>query len=247
MYPFTDEFMSNDTNREFAIANMMGPNAMRIAEELASHLNINANMRVLDLGCGCGLSTIVLTQKYGVSVFAADLWISPTENYNRFQYTGIADKAIPIFVDAAKGLPLANDYFDILFSVDAYHYFGDTREMLPSLIPFVKKGGYIAVAVPGIKYEFLDNVPDEMKPFWDDEVARTIHSLDWWKNLWETEKGIDIIDIREMLCCKQAWDEWLTGYHPGLPFASVIAETIQMMEAEGGKYYNLVQLIAKVI
>ncbi|KUG02803.1 methyltransferase [hydrocarbon metagenome] len=76
--------------------------------------------------------------------------------------------------------------------------------MLPSLIPFVKKGGYIAVAIPGIKYEFGENVPDEMKPFWNDEVARTIHSLGWWKNLWEKEKGIDIIDIREMLCCKQS-------------------------------------------
>jgi len=106
--------------------------------------------------------------------------------------------------DATKGLPFANGYFDLLFTVDAYHYFGDTEEMLPSLIPFVKKGGYIAVAIPGIKYEFGENVPDEMKPFWNDEVARTIHSLGWWKNLWEKEKGIDIIDIREMLCCKQS-------------------------------------------
>jgi cyclopropane fatty-acyl-phospholipid synthase-like methyltransferase len=247
MYTFTNQFISNDKNLEFAEATMMGPNAMRVAEELTSHLNIKENMRVLDLGCGCGLSTILLTQKYGVSVFAADLWISPTENYERFQSIGIDDKAVPISVDATKGLPFAKGYFDLLFTVDAYHYFGDTAEMLPSLIPFVKKGGYIAVAVPGIKYEFGENVPDEMKPFWNDEVARTIHSLDWWKELWSREKGIELIDIREMLCCKQAWDEWLTGYHPGLPFATVVAESTKMMEAENGKYYNLIQLIAKVI
>ncbi|MCC5468314.1 hypothetical protein LMF89_23540 [Pelosinus sp. Bkl1] len=59
---------------------MMGPNAMRVAEELASCLNVNENMRILDLGCGCGLSTLLLTPKYGAKVFAADLWISPTEN-----------------------------------------------------------------------------------------------------------------------------------------------------------------------
>ena len=247
MYTFTNDFNSKAKNLEFAQAAMMGPNAMRVAEELASYLEIKENMRVLDLGCGCGLSTILLTQKYGVSVFAADLWISPTENYRRFQSFGIDDKAIPISADATKGLPFANEYFDVLFSVDAYHYFGDTAEMLPSLIPFVKKGGYIAVVVPGIKYEFGENVPDEMKPFWNDEVARTIHSLDWWKELWGREKGIEIIDIREMLCCKEAWDEWLAGYHPGLPFASELAEDIEMMKAEDGKYYNLVQLIAKVI
>ena len=85
MYTFTNQFNSDDKNMEFLKATMMGPNAMRVSEELASYLNIDANMRILDLGCGCGLSTLLLAKKYGASVFAADLWISPTENYERFQ------------------------------------------------------------------------------------------------------------------------------------------------------------------
>lgn len=66
-----------------------------------------------------------------LTVFAADLRIPPTENYERFQFIGIDDKAVPISVDATKGLPFSNGYFDILFSVDAYHYFGDSPEMPP--------------------------------------------------------------------------------------------------------------------
>ena len=54
-------------------------------------------------------------------------------------------------------------------------------------------------------------------------------------------EGIEMVDSREMACCRQAWKEWQTGYHP------IVAEDIKMMEAEGGKYFNLVQLIAKVI
>jgi cyclopropane fatty-acyl-phospholipid synthase-like methyltransferase len=50
-----------------------------------------------DLGCGCGLSTLLLTQKYGAKIFAAALWISPTKNYERFKFIGIDDKAVPIF------------------------------------------------------------------------------------------------------------------------------------------------------
>jgi cyclopropane fatty-acyl-phospholipid synthase-like methyltransferase len=241
MYTFTHQFISNKKNLEFTKATMMGPNAMRISEELASYLEIREDMRILDLGSGMGLSTLLLTRKYGVEVFAADLWIPPTENYERFQSIGIEDKAIPISADATKGLPFANGYFDVLFSVDAYHYFGDTAEMLPSLLPFVKKGGYIAVAIPGLKYEFGKNVPDDMQPFWNSDMERTLHSLAWWKDLWKKTEGIEMADSREMACCGQAWKEWLTGNHP------IVAGDIKMMKAEGGKYFNLVQLIAKVI
>lgn len=241
MCTLTNRFMSDAKNAGFLKDTMMGPNAMRLAEELASYLNINDKMRVLDLGCGCGLSSFLLAEKYGTKIFAVDLWIAPTENFERFTSLGIDDKVIPIFADATKGLPFANGYFDLLFSVDAYHYFGDTAEMLPSLIPFVKPGGHIAVAVPGLKYEFGKNIPEDMLPFWNDEMGRTLHSLDWWKELWAKEKGVEIVDCREMACCKQAWDEWLTANHP------VVAEDIKMMNAENGRYFNLVQLIAKVL
>jgi len=62
-----------------------------------------------------------------------------------------------------------------LFTIAACHYFGDMAEMLPSLMPFVKKGGHIAVAMPGLKYEFGGNVPAEMQPFWNSEMDRTLH------------------------------------------------------------------------
>jgi len=242
MSTFTDHFISDAKNFEFAKGAMMGPNAMRVSEELASNIHVREDMRILDLGCGMGLSTLFLVFKYGAEVFAADLWIPPTENYERFRSYGICDKTVPVSVDATKGLPFANGFFDVLFSVDSYHYFGDTPEMLPSLIPLVKKGGYVAIAIPGLKYEFGENVPEEMKPFWKDpEVARTIRSIDWWKDLWHGTEGIDIISVSEMACCKQSWDEWLMS--PG-PYA---VEDVEMMKAEGGKYFNLIQLIARVV
>lgn len=244
MYTFTNKFISNPNNLKYLKDNMMGPNAMRMGEEMASYLNIEKDMRILDLGCGCGLSTMMLVQKYGAQVVAADLWISPADNYERFQSIGIDGKAFPVSVDATKGLPFANGYFDILFSVDAYHYFGRTPDMLPSLIPFVKKGGYIAIAVPGWKMEMTNGVPPELKPYFSDagdEDAETFQTLDWWKNLWKQANGIERVDFREMDCCRQAWDEWLDSPNP------YAVKDRGMMEAEGGKYFDLIQMIAKVV
>lgn len=50
------------------------------------------------------------------------------------------------------------------------------------------------MAVPGIKYEFEENVPVEMKPFWNDEIARTIYSLSWWKDLWSEAEELNSRD-----------------------------------------------------
>lgn len=241
MTNFTENFMSSEANIEFLKQNMMGPNAIRLSEELTGHLTITPGMRILDLGCGSGLSTLLLCQKYGASVFAADLWISPTENYERFQALGIDKQAVPIFADVTKGLPFAHGYFDMLFTMDAYHYFGSEPGMLESLIPLVKKGGCIAIAIPGLTQEFGDNVPAGLQPIWNSEIARTMHSLDWWKNIWSKTEGLEILDTREMRSTHQAWKEWHSAYFPG------IAEDIKMMEAGGYQYINFIQMIARVL
>jgi len=80
----------------FVEENMMDPSSIRILEELAESLRLENGMKVLDRGCGKGLPSIFLARKYGVTIFATDLWISPTDNYGRFKALGLEDKIIPI-------------------------------------------------------------------------------------------------------------------------------------------------------
>ncbi|MGG4184365.1 methyltransferase domain-containing protein [Paenibacillus jamilae] len=98
-------------------------------EELSKNLTLQKGMRVLDLGCGTGLTSIYLAQKFDITVFAVDLWISATENYRRFREFGLESQIIPIHADACH-LPFAEQYFDAVISVDAYQYFGANE--LPS-------------------------------------------------------------------------------------------------------------------
>ena len=57
---------------------------------LTGALELWAGMRVLDLGCGRAASSIFLRREFGVQVWATDLWISPTENWQRIQAAGVA-------------------------------------------------------------------------------------------------------------------------------------------------------------
>ena len=237
-YPFTDKYW--EEHRAFILENMMGPNALRVTEELTSGLNIVSNMRVLDLGCGAGLSSILLAEKYDATVFAADLWISPSDNFSRFKSMGVDRKIVPLFADVTKGLPFSKEYFDLIICVDAYHYFGANQEMLPLLQTFIRPGGYIAVAVPGLKKEFTNNkTPEELAPFLPDN--HNFHSLSWWTDLWGSTAGTKLDNCREMDCHRLAWDEWLQCPNP------YAIEDIEMMKTENGQFFNHVQMIAERI
>jgi len=242
---FSNKFVADKNNLALLNETMWGPNGIRQAEELASYFTITGDMKILDLGCGMGLSSLYLVQEYGAKVFATDLFADPTENHKRFQSLGVADKIIPMTLDATQPLPFAKDYFDVIFSVGAYNMFGDSEEMLPNFIPCLKKGGYIAVAFPGLKYDFGDNVPQEMQPFWDvPDVARYIRGIEWWRELWSKAVGIEIINISEQACHDIAWKEYLASLDPNNQEQKW---DLDMMEAENGKYFNTIQLIAKVI
>lgn len=230
--PFTDAY-----DKAFLLETMMGPNAMRIAEEMASFLPLRKGLRVLDLGCGMGISSILLAQKFGVQVFAADLWIAPTDNFRRFETLGLEEQIVPLAVDATRGLPFAHGYFDVLFSVDAYQYFGTNQTMLPSLLEFVKPGGHVAVAVPGLLRELPGGeVPAELRPFWVPQLDDEFRTLAWWRALWEQADGLRLGPCREMDCLRQAWADWLESPNPHA------RQDVPMMQAEGGKYFSLVQL-----
>lgn len=72
-------------------------------------------MRVLDPGCERELTSIFLAKEYDVTIFATDLWISATDNYERIKSMGLEDKIIPIHAEA-HDLPYVQECFDLAIS-----------------------------------------------------------------------------------------------------------------------------------
>jgi len=222
---------------ELAKTCMMGPNSFRIIAELLRGVEIKEGARVLDLGCGRGLTSIYLAKKFNVTVFATDLWIAATENYERFKSLGLEGKIIPIHAEA-HSLPFSDGYFDIVVSVDAYHYFGTEADYLPRyLLPLLKTEGLLFIGVPGLKKEFADGVPKELVPYWEEEM--NFHSCEWWTKHLTHAPSLGIEGCFELACMETAWDEWLACENEHA------IEDRAMMNAEGGNYFNLVGIRAR--
>jgi cyclopropane fatty-acyl-phospholipid synthase-like methyltransferase len=183
---------------------MLGPNAMWLIEILCEKMDLKPGMRVLDMGCGMGLTSIFLAKEFGVTVFANDLWISPSDNYRRFVEMGVDDRVFPIRTEA-HALPYADNYFHAAISVDAYHYFGTDETYFPNYYSkLVKKGGQIGIVSPGLTREFSNGLPEAMKPHWEPDMY-TFHSAEWWKDMWAKTGLVDVTYAEAIKDGKELW------------------------------------------
>jgi len=101
----------------------MGPNVLWLAESLTQALPIQPGERVLDLGCGKALSSIFLAREFWAQVTATDLWVPEEDNQRRIAEAGVADRVTAVRAEA-HALPFGDAEFDVVISLDAYHYFG---------------------------------------------------------------------------------------------------------------------------
>ena len=198
--------------QHFTAQLMMGPNTIRLLDEMLERYPLNDGKQVMDLGCGTGLSSLYLAQETDAQIFAVDLWLSATDNATRFAAWQVEDRVIPLHADARE-LPFAQKYFDAIVSVDAYHYFGcDGEFFAQKILPLVKAGGQVLIVVPGLKAEYGADVPPLMQEWAGDEHA-LFHSCDWWKQTIGTHPDIETVEAVELTSGDLAWQEWFASGH----------------------------------
>ncbi len=163
---------------------LMGPNSVRIAEELLNTypLHLDLENTILELGCGTGLSSFYISNKTNASVHATDLWISEEENTDRFASWGTEGRLIPFCIDAGN-TKFEHEKYDAVISIDSYHYFaGKAGFFVERILPTIKRGGTALIAVPGIKEEFEGKQQATIQE-WTGEETYMFHSCSWWKNI----------------------------------------------------------------
>src|SRR6058998_3707963 len=130
------------------LENLMGPNPLWLAESLSQIMEFEPDTRVMDLGCGKALTSIFLAQEFRLQVWATDLWVSASDNWQRICAAKREQQVFPIYAEA-HSLPFANGFFDAIVSFDAYHYFGTDDLYLGYCSRFLRPGGRIGIMVPG--------------------------------------------------------------------------------------------------
>jgi cyclopropane fatty-acyl-phospholipid synthase-like methyltransferase len=151
---------------------LMGPNSLRILEELFAKfpLYLSSDSIVLDLGCGKGLTSLAIAKETGAKIYANDLWISAEDNAKRFSDWGIDNQIIPVHEDANE-LTFDKGQFDLLISIDAYHYFAAKKGFFEEkILPFLSDKAVVLIGIPGIKNEFTGRSEELLSDWLGDEA-----------------------------------------------------------------------------
>lgn len=232
--------LANQYEESFIKENIMGPNPIKLLEQLIYKQTISKCDTLLDLGCGRGVTSIFLAKETGARVFAADLWITPTENKKRFEQSGLTTQQIIPLKAEAHQLPFAEEFFDMVVSVDSYHYFGlDQTYLGEHLLPLVKRGGFLLIAVPGFKKDIHNNLPKEMMLSWSPEDLETMHDIPYWKQIIACTEGVEIVSIHEMEDAEECWNDWLACDN------EYAQNDRAAMQAGAGKYMNFIAIILR--
>ena len=224
------------------IKNQMGLNSLWLTEWLCESVPLRWGMRVLDLGCGKGLSSIFLAKEFRVQIWAADLWIKSTGNYVRIKEAGVEDRVFPIHADA-RDLPFAEGYFDAILCTDAYIYFGTDDLYLDYLHQFVKPGGQIGITVPGFMRELNGRLPEHLLPFWAQECW-TWHTVNWWRWQWERTGLVKDVRVDVLPDGWKLWHQWKKARAKVESESPSLMSDIQVLEADQGRYMGFIRMVA---
>lgn len=159
---------------------------------------------ILNLGCGAGLATAALRQRYPkarqIVMDMAPLWVKQARRSARRW------RRLPGIVGGLRGLPFANDSFDLVFSNLALHRSADLSALARELQRVLKPGGLVMFAT------FGPDTLQELRAAWQ-TVDSAAH----------VQPFVDMHDIGDALVAARLADPVMDMEHFTLTYPSVDA------------------------
>lgn len=202
------ELASCSRDEIYGSGDHMAPGGLYLAARMGRGLEIGRGDRVLDLGCGRGDTSVFLARRFGARVTAVDLWVSPGDLAAKFDRRGVGDLLIPLRLDARSPLPFADEYFDTIFCMQAFHAFGTSRRGLKRILRCLRPGGRLVIGTTCFNEEPEDGLPDLFRKTdgWDAEYAK-YHSPPWWTHHFRQSGLVDVLECAELEDGAVLWED----------------------------------------
>ena len=250
--PLTDALESMGYTWEDCHRGFIGAGGLFLVSEIAPQLDLRPGSRVLDLCCGNASSSIFLAKHYGVQVVALDNEANTTSNWRRINAAGLAHLITPVRLDA-RDIRFPDEYFDAVFCLNSYFYFGTDDLYLPYLLRFVRAQGRIAIASPCYRHELSPDVPEELLYDEPDYVeSHSVHSPGWWRDHFEAMGLVEVLSSGEHPKGREFWlddTRWLLEQcHPRNMDAfmqQMVLQTMIMLMMDHDRFVTYLTLVAQ--
>lgn len=199
-YPELDGY-----TRDELYEDCQGGGGLYLTVRMARLLQMKPGDIVLDLGCGKGTTSIFLAKHYGVTVIALDLWTPADFLDQKFIARGYRDRIIPLNMDITQPLPFGDNYFDAVFCMNSFNFYGGNVEFLRHLLRHLRPGGQLCIGSEVLTREFtqeeIQNPPyvyafhlpppnERVDVFQGDFIKQ--HSPGWWRELFENSGLLNV-------------------------------------------------------
>jgi cyclopropane fatty-acyl-phospholipid synthase-like methyltransferase len=214
-YPELEGYTRDESYEDF-----FGGGGLYLAIRVVRTMNLQPGDIVLDLGCGKGPASIFLAKHFGVKVIAVDLWTSATFLNQKFTVRGYRDRIVPLQIDVTQDLPFSEDYFDAIFCMNSFNFYGGNVEFLRHLLKYLKVGGQLCIGSevltdefseeqlknPPFVYAFKLPPPNENVDVFEGDFKKQ-HTPNWWRKLFENSGLLQVESCEELDDANELYEE----------------------------------------
>lgn len=220
-YPELQAYSRDECYQDF-----FGGGGLYLAVCMLRTIRLQPKNNVLDLGCGKGATSIFMAKHFGVQVTALDLWTSADFLDEKFIAQGVRDRITPIQMDATEPLPFSEDYFDAIFCMNSFNFYGGNVDFLQHLLKHLKPGGQLCIGSEVLSAEFTAEQlvnppqvfafklppPNEHVNVFEGDFKKQ-HTPEWWRNLFQSSGLLEVEFCQEIEDADVLYEELVRYEH----------------------------------
>src|SRR5689334_16169294 len=116
-------------------------------------------------------------------------------------------------MDATQPLPFPEGYFDAIFCMNSFNFYGGNLDFLQNLLNYLKPGGQLCIGSEVLSSEFMEEQiahpppvyafrlppPNEHVDVFEDDFRKQ-HTSEWWRDLFQSS------GLLNLECCYELED-----------------------------------------